>query len=209
MIYLVCGNDTEKINNYLKKLGINDASVFLSPRNINREMLFSYASQVSLFGKMTDVVLSNSLLESEVVFDIELLSLLQKSKSIFVFVEDSMTASEIKKYKKYLEEDVSFKKQEVKEKGNPFLLANSFGMKKKMDTWVLYLNAIEKGEAPEAISGMLFWKIKTMYTEGTTVFKKDELKRMSSELVDIYHMSHSGGMDFTIGLEHFILRSLS
>ncbi len=73
----------------------------------------------------------------------------------------------------------------------------------------MYMSIIEKGEAPEAIAGMLFWKIKTLLTGSSTKpFTRPELLQASSSLVDIYHKSHRGECDMEQALEQFILTTL-
>ena len=97
----------------------------------------------------------------------------------------------------------------VSYKFNIFGITDAFAKHDKVMTWVLYRRGIEGGVEPEAIAGILFWKIKTMILSGNYLFDKDELKRQSSRIVSIYHKAHRGESDFSIGLEQFILSSLS
>jgi hypothetical protein len=115
-----------------------------------------------------------------------------------------------KKYQKHATiEDFSMMESKQVPKVNVFNIADNFSKKDKINAWILYGEAISTGVAPEEISGILFWKIKSMVLTGSRFFSIDELKNRSSQLVSIYHKSHKGELDFTIGLEQFILSSLS
>jgi hypothetical protein len=41
------------------------------------------------------------------------------------------------------------------------------------------------------------------------IFSIDNLQKQSKDIVSLYHNSHKGNSDFVIGLEQFILSSLS
>ena len=91
---------------------------------------------------------------------------------------------------------------------NVFGIADAFSNRNKIEAWILYREAVSQGIPPEEISGIIFWKIKTMILSGSKFFSLDELKNNSSELVSLYHNAHRGESDFVIGLEQFILNSL-
>jgi hypothetical protein len=178
---------------------------------LSRELLFSYANQSPLFGDRPLIVLENALSVSDVVFDAELLALLKDSLTSFVFMEDALTAAEIKKYKPYAEDIVKFDREEApRAAANPFVIANAFEKRDKIGAWSAYCASVERGGEPEAIAGMLFWKIKTLLLAGTSrVFTVRELQLASSKLIDLYHAGHSGQRDMSIGLEQFLLTVLS
>jgi hypothetical protein len=210
MIYILLGNDTKKKNAYLKKLCKDDVPVFVSQTDISKEMIFDYAGAVTLFGTYPIIVVENLIKEEVLDFSPEELSSLEESKTTFVFIEEKLLVPELKKYKKYATiEDFSSLATKKVPKMNVFSIADAYSQKDKIGTWILYREAVSLGTAPEEISGIIFWKIKTMLLSGTKYFSKDELKIKSSELVSIYHRAHRGECDFTIGLEQFILSSLS
>lgn len=210
MIYILSGNDTKKKNAYLKKLAKNDQPVFISEKNVSKQIIFDYANSVSLFGGSPVIVTENILKNSEITISREELDNLKDSKTIFVFLEEKLLVPEIKKLKKYaIIEDFNITVLNKKPKMNTFSIAEAFSRRNKIETWILYREAIALGTAPEEISGIIFWKIKMMLLNGTKFFSVDELKNNSSHLVDIYHKAHKGELDFTIGLEQFILSSLN
>jgi len=210
MIYILLGNDNKKKNDYLKKLCRADLPIFTLSKEATKEELFDKAGSVSLFGFSPLVILEALIKEGGINLSEEEILILKNSKTIFVFVEEKLLAADLKKYNKYsiVEEfNVDIKKQPLKT--NVFGIADSFSIKDKIGTWILYREAITQGVSPEEISGIIFWKIKTMLLSGTKFFKDDELKNISSELVSIYHLAHRGEYDFVIALEQFILSSLS
>lgn len=210
MIYILSGNDIKKKNAYLKKLYAGEFLSFSSQSNITKENLFDYARSISLFGESPAVAFDGLIKEGVISLSPEELSLLSESATVFVFIEDKLLAVDNKKYKKYATiEDFSSEILKTTPKMNIFGIADAFSKRDKIGTWILYRDAVYLGASPEEISGIIFWKIKTMLLSGTKFFSPDELKNQSSELVSIYHRAHRGESDFTIGLEQFILSSLS
>jgi hypothetical protein len=210
MIYILAGNDTKKKNAYIKKLSKGNLPVFIPKESESRETLIDYAGSVSLFGESPIIVLENIIKEEGIDLSAEDLSLLKESQASFVLKEEKLLVGDVKKYKKYaVIEDFSSPNSKQMPKMNVFNIAEAFARKDKIGTWTLYRDAISKGIAPEEISGIIFWKVKTLLLNGTKVFRVAELKKMSSELVSIYHKAHRGECDFVIGLEQFILLTLS
>jgi len=210
MIYILSGNDTKKKNAYLKKLCNGDLPIFVPQTDVSKAMLFDYAQSTTLFGTHPTIVVENIIEDKILDFSPEDLSSLKESQTIFVFIEEKLLIPDVKKYKKYTTiENFSSPTTKKIPKMNVFGIADSFSRRDKIGTWILYREAVSLGTAPEEISGIIFWKIKTMLLNGTKVFSVNELKSRSSELVAIYHRAHKGDCDFTIGLEQFILSSLS
>ncbi|MBK5215741.1 MAG: hypothetical protein JJE53_02965 [Candidatus Pacebacteria bacterium] len=210
MIYILTGNDIKNKNAYLKKLYKEDRPTFALDASTTKEMLFDYAGSVSLFGGSPIVVVDNITRDEEVSLSASDLEVLKDSLTTFVFMEEKLLASETKKYSKYATiEDFSKKETKKAPKINVFDIADAFSRRDKIGTWILYRNAVSLGVSSEEISGIIFWKIKTMILNGTKLFSVSELKNKSSELLSIYHKAHKGETDFVVGLEQFILSSLS
>lgn len=210
MIYILLGNDSKKKNAYLKKLVGENQPIFISNIEATKEKFFEYAGSVSLFGFSPFIVVENILKDENIKFSAKEILILKESKTIFIFLEEKLNTSILKEYKKsgIIEE---FNNLIVKKtpKMNVFDIAQAFSHRDKIRTWILYREAVSLGVSPEEISGVIFWKIKTMLLDGVKVFSTEELKNYSSNLVDLYHKSHRGECDFTIGLEQFILSSLN
>jgi DNA polymerase III delta subunit len=210
MIYILSGNDTKKKYTYIKTLAKNRERIFLPHSGVSKEVLYEYASNTSLFGESPIVLAENILTEHQSALSSDDLAFLKDSPTLFFFLEDKLLASNEKKYKKYATIE-KYEERIVKEipKTNPFALADAFARRDKVGAWILYRDEVNRGAEPEPMSGILFWKIKTMLLNGTKTFSVAELKQQSSTLVSLYHRAHRGECDFVIGLEQFILSSLS
>lgn len=208
MIHVVYGNDLDEKSIYIKNQTSGSSVVRIPSNHLSLDLLSNYAEQNSLFQEEVSVLLENPISESSVVFDKEILERLKDSATLFIFTEDALLAEELKKYKKYAENIEKFEIVKVEKKENPFILANLFGSRDKTGTWSVYRKLVEKGSGGESLAGMLFWKVKSLILSGSDKFTEDELKKQSSELVDIYHKSHLGLLDMDIALEQFILKNL-
>lgn len=210
MIYILVGNDTKSKNIYIKELTDGSESFFVTPNILTKEFIMNYSAGSNLFGQNQSVILDNALSSLDLGFLDEELEILKESKNIFIFKEDKMLAPAQKKFKKYGEIKIFEEKaKSTLPKFNVFSITDSFAVRDKINTWALYHKAIESGVEPEAIAGVLFWKIKSLILNGSKVFSKEELRRQSAAIVSLYHKAHLGELDFNIGLEQFILNFLS
>ena len=119
-------------------------------------------------------------------------------------MEGKLDKATITKIEKKAEKTMMFDlvEKSLKSEYNAFALADAFGRGNKKEAWVLYRKAIDKGEAVEAIHGMIFWKVKTMILNG--ISEKD-LYPTLEKLIDIYHESRRGKYELETKLEEIIL----
>lgn len=210
MIYILSGNDIKKRSLFLEKI-LKDQDIIRIPQvEVSKDILKEYSLGVNLFGNSPMVVLENVISEKVVECNPKEIVSLQESKTVFVFLEDTLKTSDVKKYIKHASiENFEEKKVAQAPKINTFAIVDAFARRDKITTWILYRDAVDKGIEPEMVSGLLFWKVKTMIQNGTKLFSISELKNQSSQIVSLYHRSHKGECDFNIGLEQFILTALS
>ncbi len=209
MIYLIYGNDFTKKSEQIKKLA-NGASIVRVPADqLTEGGLLSLARQSPLFGEAPATVIED-LLDQEFVISEEVLDSIKNSSNVFIILENSATQTNIKKYKKYIEEVFVFEeKLPPRPKGNAFLVAEMYAKRNRIGAWTAYVELVESGEVPEAISGMLFWKIKTMVaSRAYGTYTQAELLERSSKLLDIYHRAHLGEIDMGVELEQFIISTI-
>lgn len=210
MIYFLLGGNIENRNAYIKDLIKGNESFFFSSNDLNKELILSYSNNVNLFEQSPVIIVDNVLNEESLDFSAKELESMKESETIFIFKEEKMSIPDQKKYKKYGEFKILESKKIIPiQKFNVFSLTDAFANRDKINAWILYNQGVEKGIEPEVISGVLFWKIKTMILNGSRLFSKDELKNQSSRIVSIYHKAHRGECDFSLSLEQFILSSLS
>lgn len=153
---------------------------------------------------------------------------LAKSEHIIIFSEGELTKEILKKIEKKAEkvQEFSQKQEKAPEKFNIFALADAFGSRNKKEFWLLYQRAILAGIPPEEVHRILFWQVKAMlaashcdsaeeaglkpfvYKKALSFgrnFSEEELIKLSSRLVALYHESRRGS-DFEVEMERFVLK---
>ena len=165
--------------------------------------------------------------EAKAVF-LNKLAEIARSPNIFISVERKADRKTLLAVADAAEKVQMFEKKEDKKKAdfNIFSLTDAFGRRDKKNLWVLFQKAVATGAVPEEIHGILFWQLKSMLVASGSksaseagiapfVFGKsksflknyseEELQRLSSKFVSLYHDSHRGIHDFGIALERLIL----
>jgi DNA polymerase III delta subunit len=131
---------------------------------------------------------------------------LGESTNIFIILEGKLDKASVTKIEKKAEKTQEFLLPEKKkEEYNAFALANAVGNRDRKNAWVLYRKAIDKGEAPEALHGMMFWKIKMMMTGFSNAYSKEELYELADRMITVYHDSRRGVHELETGVEALIL----
>lgn len=216
MLYFFYGTDIDKarakshdlIDSLRKKKP--DASFFIiNSENFNKSIIQEYIGGQGLFSNKY-IILLDRVCEKKDIKDelIDLIKDISESENIFVILEsklDKATATKIeKKSDKFLKFDSTEKV--VKSEFNAFGLADAFASKNRRDAWILYRRSIDGGEAPEALHGMIFWKLKTLLLSGgNSNWKKEDLIISLEKLIDMYHLSRRGEGELETSLEMFIL----
>ena len=226
MLYVICGTDRDKTRekavdlrgSLLKKRP--DASLFtLEPSDVSADRLDELSSSQGLFENKY-IVFADRLFEDEEVRQIFLdrLDSVATSPNIFILLEGKIT----KDIERKLENHICCSG------GSPeiFALADALGKKDTKSMWVLYRKALDNNDVPEEIHGILWWQLKSIalaqkcknaaeaginpfvYSKSkgfSKNFKLEEIDRLLSRMVSIYHEAHRGIADFEIALEKFVL----
>lgn len=214
MIYLFSGDDTKKkliaYEKFLKSIPISTEKFYINRNDFNPNQVESFYSGSGLFFKKSAIIFSNILeTESERDFILKRLEFMQSSSNLFVFSERQLNKPVLDTFKKTEAELSIFElPKEKKEKFNNFLLANAFGAKDKLNLWIYYRQAVEKGVGLEELVGVLFWKAKDMYL-------KNNFGRLSPEQVLIFIKklpyilpeARKKGVDAEIAFEKFLLEA--
>lgn len=149
------------------------------------------------------------------------------SQNIFVWIEKDITPAEEKTLTDAAEKSaISQSEKQTKQEFNIFALTESFGQRNKIKLWSLFLDALAQGKAAEEIHGTLFWQAKSIllaksektaedaglkpfpYTKAKGFaknFSDEEIKKLTKNLVVIYHEAHLGNTNFELALEDFAL----
>lgn len=210
MIYIILGNDHKKKSSFLQSISLEEKPIIISKEGADKEMVVGYAKSKGLFGGNYIFLMEEFLKENTVSFKKEELLVLSESNNIFIFLEEKLSAKELKKYEDFSKiKRFDLIERKKTPKINIFDIANHYSRKNKIGTWMYFRKAIELGVSPEEMIGILLWKIRTMLLGHNNFFSKDELSQSFTDLTDLYHLGHLGKIDLTIGLEQFLLSSLS
>ncbi len=120
-------------------------------------------------------------------------------------------------------------KKEKKNDFSAFALADAAMVRDRKTAWVEFEKSRRRGEAMEALHGMLFWAFKTLTAvatlpkadalasgikansyssglRGMEKYKPAEICSRLDELKDMYHRAHRGECDLEYSLEQFLLQ---
>lgn len=212
MIYLFSGDDAKnKISNYEKfiKSVPKDTEVFhISRNNFNRDQIESLYSGAGLFFTKCVIVFS-SIFEYEETRDfiLDKLELMNNSANSFVFLEGKLNKPILDVFKKGRAELNIFElPKEKKERFDNFLVANAFARKDKLNMWIYFRQAMNKGVGMEELIGVLFWKTKDMLLKKNfSKLSETELKDSTSRLSYLLPVARKDGRDPESAFEQFLL----
>ena len=212
MIYLFTGDDTKKKNiayeKFLKTLPKNVEVFSVNKNDFNPVQIESFYSSAGLFFSTCIVVLKN-VFEREEAKDFFLKKIveMQKSENIFILLEGKL---------KKIETDIFIKKKSVvnifelpkgkKEKFDSFLLAYDLEKRDKLNLWIHFRQAIDRGVGMEELVGILFWKAKDMILKRNfSKFKEVELKHFALRLSYLLPEARKEGKSDEEAFEQFLL----
>ncbi len=212
MIYFLHGTDVDKARTKAQELIESlrkkkpDASFFkIDSENFNVSTLQEYIGGQGLFANKYIVYLDRLCEKKDVKEEfVDKIKEIAESENVFIVLEGKIDKATATKIEKKAEKTQDFELPEKnKEFYNAFALADAFAQRNKKEAWMLYRKAIDKGEAPEALHGMLFWKIKSLILSNPS--HKSELLALADKLITIYHDSRRGEHELETRLEAFIL----
>lgn len=214
MIYLFTGDDTKKklsqYEKFVKLIPVNTEKFFINRQDFNPVQIESFYSGAGLFFKKSALIFSNVLEnQSERDFILKKLDLMVDSDNSFIFLERALNKPIIDAFKKVKAEVNIFElPKEKKEKFNNFLLANAFGAKDKLNLWIYYRQAVDKGVGLEELVGVLFWKTKDMLLkQNFGKFKKEQIVNITKKLSYLLPEARKNGRDAEIEFEKFLLEA--
>lgn len=214
MIYLFAGDDTKRKNlaldNFLKSKVSDIETFFISRNDFNSTQIESFYSGSSLFSPICAVVFSNIFdIESNRNFVLEKLELMSISQNTFIFLENKLNKPFLDAFKEVRAELNIFElPKEAKEKFNNFLLANALGDRDKLNLWIYFRQAIDKGVGMEELIGVLFWKAKDMIVKRNFgKFKEAELQNFMSKISYLLPEARKNGLDDETAFELFLLEA--
>lgn len=212
MLYLFAGDDTKNKNIYsekfIKSIPKSTEVFSISRNNFNPVQIESFYSGASLFSPLSALIFQGIFEHEETRdFVLEKLKLMSDSANSFVFLEGKLNKLITDAFKKTEGEINLFElPKEKKEKFDNFLVANAFGQKDKLNMWIYFRQAMDKGVSMEEIIGVLFWKIKDMLLKKNLgKFSETELKNFASRLSYLLPEARKDGRDAESVFEQFLL----
>ncbi len=182
----------------------------INKNNFDPLQVESLYSGDGLFFSKCAVVFSN-VFESEDLEDFVLdkLDFMCESKNEFIFLEGKLNKLIIDDFKKARAEINIFElPKEKKEKFNNFLLADAFGNRDKLNLWIYFRQAMDKGVGMEELIGILFWKAKDMILKKNfSKFSETELKDFASKISYLLPEARKDARDDESAFEQFLLEA--
>lgn len=214
MIYLFTGDDTKNkliaYEKFIKSIPSSTEKFYINRPDFSPSQIESFYSGAGLFFKKSAIIFSN-ILETKDTSDFILKKLepMQDSDNLFIFSERKLNKPIVDAFKKAKGELKIFElPKEKKEKFNNFLLANAFGAKDKLNLWIYYRQAVDKGVGLEELIGVLFWKAKDMYLKNNFgKFTKEQVEDFTKKLPYLLPEARKKGQDAEIAFEQFLLKA--
>lgn len=134
---------------------------------------------------------------------LDALPLMKESADTYYVFEEKPLADLRKKLEKYAEKVEKFELPKKVRDSSIFATANALKRGDKKTLWVAYVREIEKGSAPEAVHGVLFWAAKDMLIKSSG--KDDRARKLVAQLAELPHEARRRGEDLEYALERFVL----
>lgn len=210
MLYVYSGTDREKarteLNKAVAKLAKKSSVTRITDANAVGDLRAALGGS-GMFGEKKIVVLDGILANEEARdFFLDALPTVGKSEEIFFVLEEKLDAQTRKTIEKHAETSERFDAKKERKGGEIFALAHALRRGDKKALWVGYQRALEQGEAPEAIHGVLFWGAKDMLLRSRA--GSPEHRRgveLVAQLAELPHEARRQGFDLEYALEHYIL----
>jgi hypothetical protein len=214
MIYLFAGDDSKSkratYDRFIKSVSVDTETFFINKNDFDQIQTESFFSGPGLFFNKCVVSFSN-IFESESIRDfiLDKLEFMADSKNIFIFLEGSLNKPTIDSFKKVKAELNIFElSKDKKEKYDNFLLAYDFEKRDKLNLWIHFRQAVDRGVGMEELIGVLFWKAKDMLLKKNfSKFKEQELKDFAAKLSYLLPEARKNDTDAETCFEEFLLEA--
>ncbi|MFZ2887333.1 MAG: hypothetical protein WA021_05950 [Minisyncoccia bacterium] len=210
MIYLYLGTDREKAR---AKMGaaiekvVKKAEIVRITDAHSIEDLKAALQGGGMFGGKRVLVFEGVCVNPELceVFLDSLERLSKSDEDVFVY-EEKPLAELRKKLEKHAETVEKFDAPKKERDSSIFAMANALRAADKKNLWVGYMREIEKGSAPEAVHGVLFWAAKDMLLKsGRDAAAGKRAASLVALLAELPHEARRRGEDLEYALERFLL----
>lgn len=132
---------------------------------------------------------------------IDTLSSISESTTV-VWSEDSFPVVFLKSMPNHQLQEYTEKK--VFEKLNPFAITNQLSSGSSSGLWTTYQELLAENQAPEALFGILWWKLKDIAKKKPAI--TPEFKRTLKTFLTTYSQARETGGELETGLEEILLK---
>lgn len=231
MIYLVVGTDfmarkhkIDALCTTLQTKRPNAHTIIIDSDSFSETEIDQYISSVGLFDDKSIIKLMGVLDNiTHKKFIIKHIQKIQESENVFVFSEQSLTDTEIKRFREHAQGVDVYNTKTNPNNASLFDLIDLFLQKNKRALLVRYHEYIQSGTSVEEIMGIIMWQAKTLHlalsrtTEQTNlkpfVYNKckkspwntQESSNLHHQLITAYHDSRRGETDISKRLEQIFL----
>jgi DNA polymerase III delta subunit len=87
---------------------------------------------------------------------------------------------------------------------NPFQIANELSTSNAKQLWATYQELVQEGNAPEAIFGIIWWKLKDIAKRKKAL--SDQFKKTLKQFLNAYSNARTTGGELETGLERELLQ---
>ncbi|HEY1037623.1 MAG TPA: hypothetical protein VGE62_03490 [Candidatus Paceibacterota bacterium] len=213
-----------------------DATVFkITPESFSESYIEESVSGLSLFVPKNIIILDSLITHKEHSdFIIDKIPDFASSDHVCIIFDKKLTKEHLKKLEKKaekieehnLKEDGDAGKFKKRETSPVFPFGEAVLARDKVRSWTLFQTIMADGVAPEEIHGILWWQFKSLYLSysygakesGLNPFvhrkcmdaqkrwAKEEVESLLHEMIQMYHKSHKGELDFRAELEQLCLK---
>src|SRR3989344_790 len=210
MLYFYSGTDRKKartqMNAAVARVSKNADVVRITDANTVQDLSAAIGGG-GMFGGKRVVVLDEVFSNEEMRGAVEhALPALGASEDQYFILEEKVDAQTRRTIEKYAEKSERFDAAKGKREEGIFALAYALRRGDRKSLWVDYQRALARGEAPEAIHGVLFWGAKDMFLKART--DSSEQRRgatLVAQLAELPHEARRRGVELDYALEHYIL----
>ena len=214
MIYLFHGTDSARVRTKAfawiaaARAKQPDASyVRLGLEDISEKSLEEITQSQGLFYSKMLVLLDDPFALSESAETVlAMLEQLAETKNPIAILAPKLTAPRLKKieplaHKLFVVDDAKKKAP----RGFNSSLVNALGARDGKTLWKELMKAHKEGDVPEMLHGLLHWKARDMMSKGSRMWKPEEARKLSVELIELVSSSRSGDLPLGMALEKFAL----
>ena len=213
MLYLFTGTNEEKIRTKAfawveatRKKEPSVSYIRIAPEQIDARALEEITLSQGLFFSKILALLDDPFVKVETTEQVlkAIESLAESANPIALLAPNLSTATE-KKITPHLAK--VFREDSVKKESRGFnsSLVNALGSKNGKALWKELTKSKREGDAAEVLHGLLHWKARDMMTKGSRVWKPEEARALSIELIQLLSDARRGDLSLSESLERFAL----